>query len=383
MGDAAIEVIDVCKTFGSSLAVKDVTFTVGQGEFFTFLGPSGCGKTTLLRMIAGFESPSAGKILISGQSVVKVPPHKRPVNMVFQSYALFPHMTVIENICFGLRSAGKLPKSETLERAKRALALVRLEPLAARLPSELSGGQQQRVALARAIVNEPAVLLLDEPLSALDPQIRENMQGELARLQRELNMTFIMVTHDQMEALALSHRIAVFCQGNLEQVGRPEEVYAAPQTKFVADFIGQSNLIPCTYSQSTQGVHQLDFQSGTRFSAQSAADIAVCAGDPCVLCVKPQSMRIYSEDDWNFLTDLPKNFMRGTITHANYRGGSTEYLVLVNNLHLRVETGQSSVGLGLGQPVVLSFPVEGSWLLADPSPAPVPQTIGAATTQLA
>jgi len=374
LAQAAIELVDVTKSFAGTVAVKDMNFRIEQGEFFTFLGPSGCGKTTLLRMIAGFETPSEGQILISGRNMIKVPPHKRPVNTVFQSYALFPHLSVTENVCFGLRSSGRMDKSESLDRAKRALTLVRLEHLARRYPSELSGGQQQRVALARAIVNEPAVLLLDEPLSALDPQIREDMQSELSRLQRELNMTFIMVTHDQSEALALSHRIAVFCQGNLEQVGRPEEIFAAPQTKFVAEFIGQSNLLPCDYLQFNQGVHSLRFADGNIFNAVSGCGFAFKHGDRCFVAVKPQQFTIFNSPDRDTDSSGAGNRMRGTIVHASYKGSSTEYLIRVQDLNIRVETSRNREGLEVGTPVIVEFPVETPWLLPGDSPETFPQS---------
>ncbi len=250
MSAKAIQAIEISKRFGTTQAVRTLNLDVEESEFFSLLGPSGCGKTTLLRMIAGFETPSTGELFVGGKNVLGVPPHKRPVNMVFQSYALFPHLTVFENVAFGLKSGPKITSDELTARVGEALNLVRLSHLAERFPSQLSGGQQQRVALARAVVNRPMVLLLDEPLSALDPQIREEMQSELARLQRELNMTFVMVTHDQDEALALSSRIAVFYNGNLEQVGTPKEVYERPATPFVARFIGNTNLIEGTLLSS-------------------------------------------------------------------------------------------------------------------------------------
>jgi spermidine/putrescine ABC transporter ATP-binding subunit len=230
----------VSKSFGSVRAVVDASLDVSPGEFFSLLGPSGCGKTTTLRLVAGFERPDAGRILISGEEVTGVPPDKRRVNTVFQHYALFPHLSVEDNVAYGLLQK-RLPKSEVAERLDDALNTVRLEPLRRRFPRELSGGQQQRVALARALVNEPTVLLLDEPLAALDLKLRKAMQQELKKLQERVGITFVYVTHDQEEALTLSDRIVVMNEGRILQEGTPEEIYERPRTRFVADFIGQTN----------------------------------------------------------------------------------------------------------------------------------------------
>ena len=232
----------VRKHYGDVLAVAHVDLTVRAGEFFTLLGPSGSGKTTLLRLIAGFERPDAGRILLDGADVTQIPPYSRHVNTVFQDYALFPHMTVAENIEYGLR-VRRMPKAERRERVERALEMVRLPGLGSRKPAQLSGGQRQRVALARAIINEPAVLLLDEPLGALDLKLRQEMQRELLQVQRDVGVTFIYVTHDQEEALTMSDRVAVMNGGKIEQIGNPVEVYERPHTAFVAGFIGVSNLI--------------------------------------------------------------------------------------------------------------------------------------------
>jgi putative spermidine/putrescine transport system ATP-binding protein len=239
---AAVRVSGLRKRYGDVAAVDGIDLTVRAGEFFTLLGPSGSGKTSLLRLIAGFERPDAGQIELGGRDVTRTPPYARNVNTVFQDYALFPHMTVAENIEYGLR-VRHLPKPERRERASSALEMVRLEGLGGRKPAQLSGGQRQRVALARAIVNEPDVLLLDEPLGALDLKLRQEMQLELLRVQREVGITFVYVTHDQEEALTMSDRIAVLSQGRIEQIGEPIEVYERPQTAFVAGFIGVSNLI--------------------------------------------------------------------------------------------------------------------------------------------
>jgi spermidine/putrescine transport system ATP-binding protein len=243
---AAIEARGVSKLFGSGenqvAALDNVSVSIGENEFFTLLGPSGCGKTTLLRLIAGFDFPNAGEILLYGSDIAPLPPYKRPVNTVFQSYALFPHMTVAENIGFGLEMQGK-PKSEVAARVSAMLKLVRMEALRDRRTSQISGGQQQRVALARALAPQPKVLLLDEPLSALDYKLRKEMQIELKRLQGETGITFIFVTHDQEEALAMSDRIAVMSGGKILQVGTPWEIYDRPAERFVADFIGETNFL--------------------------------------------------------------------------------------------------------------------------------------------
>jgi spermidine/putrescine transport system ATP-binding protein len=236
-----VELRKVFKVFNGETAVRGVDLDIRQGEFFSILGPSGCGKTTTLRLMAGFETPSAGDVMIRGQSMTNTPPYRRPVNTVFQSYALFGHLTVSENIGFGLRIK-KLGKAEIDERVREVLNLVKMESFANRYPSQLSGGQQQRVALARALVNRPAVLLLDEPLGALDLKLRKQMQVELSNLHQDLGLTFVMVTHDQEEAMSLSDRIAVMHEGRIEQIGTPQEIYECPQTAFVADFIGDTNL---------------------------------------------------------------------------------------------------------------------------------------------
>lgn len=243
MSKIMVRLENVVKDYGGqeAAAVNGLTMDINQGEFLTLLGPSGCGKTTTLRMIAGLEEPTNGKIIIDGDDVSKVPPYRRNVNTVFQNYALFPHMNVFENVAFGLKIK-KVPKNEIEMKVNNILHLVKLDGYENRMPSELSGGQKQRVALARAIVNNPKVLLLDEPLSALDLKLRKEMQIELKHLQRELGITFIFVTHDQEEALTMSDRIAIMNNGNLEQIGTPDEIYEKPKTRFVANFIGETNL---------------------------------------------------------------------------------------------------------------------------------------------
>jgi spermidine/putrescine transport system ATP-binding protein len=239
---ALVEVHELVKSFDSFTALRDVSLRIGRSEFFTLLGPSGCGKTTLLRIIAGFEHPTHGSLRLDGQDLIALGPNQRPINTVFQSYALFPHMTVRQNVAFGLQMLRAAP-AEIGARVDEMLNLVKLTPLADRRPAQLSGGQQQRVALARALAPKPRLLLLDEPLSALDFKLRKEMQVELKRLQRETAVTFVLVTHDQEEALTMSDRIAVMNEGRLQQIGSPEEIYETPANRFVADFIGEANLI--------------------------------------------------------------------------------------------------------------------------------------------
>ncbi|MDQ1385387.1 MAG: putative spermidine/putrescine transport system ATP-binding protein, partial [Actinomycetota bacterium] len=239
----AVSLRGVTKRFGALTAVDGVDLDIAEGEFFSMLGPSGSGKTTMLRMIAGFELPSAGTVLLKGRDVTRLPPFDRDVNTVFQDYALFPHMSVAQNVAYGLR-VRRVPKPERTRRVDEALATVRLDDFGSRRPHQLSGGQRQRVALARALVNRPAVLLLDEPLGALDLKLREEMQVELKGIQQDVGITFIFVTHDQQEALTMSDRIAVFSNGHIEQVGTPPEIYERPLTQFVAGFVGTSNILP-------------------------------------------------------------------------------------------------------------------------------------------
>jgi ABC-type Fe3+/spermidine/putrescine transport system ATPase subunit len=243
-----LRIEEVGKSFGAHPVLESISLNIGRGEFLTLLGESGSGKTTLLRIIAGFEQPTSGRIFLEGQRLDTLPPHRRPVHTVFQSYALFPHMSVFENVAYGLRVRGA-DRAETKSRVQAALAKVRMEPFAAYYPRQISGGQKQRVALARALVNQPKVLLLDEPLSALDANLRVEMQGELKQLQRDLGITFLFVTHDQSEALAISDRVVLLQGGRIEQCGSPHEMYSKPRTAYVATFLGKSNLVRGTVRQ--------------------------------------------------------------------------------------------------------------------------------------
>jgi putrescine transport system ATP-binding protein len=279
----------VTKRFGEVAAVDSLSLDIAPGEFFALLGPSGCGKTTLMRLIAGFDVPQQGRILIEGIDVARVPPHLRPVNMMFQSYALFPHMSVEKNIAFGLVQEG-LPKREIAARVAEMLRLVQLESYGARKPHELSGGQKQRVALARALARRPKLLLLDEPLAALDRKLREETQFELIRVQRELGTTFILVTHDQDEAMVMAQRIAVMCAGRIEQIGTPRHIYLAPESRFVAGFIGEINILEGEVEKSDESCVQLRHSSGELFAALTTEPLE--PGRRVALAVRPEWVRL-------------------------------------------------------------------------------------------
>jgi spermidine/putrescine transport system ATP-binding protein len=285
-----IEIDHVVKRFGEFVAVDDVDFSIGQGEFFSMLGPSGCGKTTTLRMIAGFEQPTSGAIRLDGVDVSKVPPNKRDVNTVFQQYALFPHMNVFDNVAFGPQSR-KVDKATIKKRVTEMLEVVRLTEFASRRPAQLSGGQQQRVALARALVNLPKALLLDEPLGALDLKLRHAMQFELKRIQREVGITFVYVTHDQEEALTMSDRIAVMSDGRVEQIGTPAEIYDNPASVFVAGFIGQANLWPATVTDHAAGATRVNALGGASLFG-SCGDSTLAVGSAATLMVRPERISI-------------------------------------------------------------------------------------------
>jgi putrescine transport system ATP-binding protein len=315
----------VSKFFGGFAAVDRVSLDIRQGEFFALLGPSGCGKTTLLRMLAGFETPSEGRVLLDGADISAVPPYRRPVNMVFQSYALFPHLTVAGNVAFGLKQDG-LPRGEIDRQVKEALALVKLQDFAGRRPDQLSGGQRQRVALARALVKRPRVFLLDEPLAALDKKLREDTQFELMDLQDRLGLSFIIVTHDQEEAMTMADRIGVMNQGRLVQVATPAELYEQPNSRWVADFIGDVNLIEGRVAETATGGAIIETPSG-RLRAASSPDAQ--AGATVWLAVRPEKIRISVQPPG----DADENCAAGTVSDIGYLGDISIYKV-------RLDSGQ-------------------------------------------
>ena len=312
-GSAVIEIDNVTKRFSDYLAVNEADFSIGSGEFFSMLGPSGCGKTTTLRMIAGFETPTSGAIRLEGKDVSRVPPHKRNVNTVFQHYALFPHMTVWDNVAYGPRSMKK-DKGEVKKRVDELLDIVRLTDFAKRKPAQLSGGQQQRVALARALVNYPSALLLDEPLGALDLKLRQVMQFELKRIQREVGITFVYVTHDQEEALTMSDRIAVMNAGNVDQIGSPTEIYDRPSTVFVASFIGQANL----WAGTQTGRANRDFVQvevlGTSLKSRPG-DTTIEPGGQATLMIRPERVRVTMDAPTGDVATVP-----ATVTDLTFQG---------------------------------------------------------------
>jgi spermidine/putrescine transport system ATP-binding protein len=310
----------VTKRFGDFVAVDDLDLELGGGEFFTLLGPSGCGKTTTLRMVAGFEQPSAGRVLIDGDDVAGLPPYKRPTNTVFQSYALFPHLSVGENVAFGLKRK-KVSGDEIEQRVEAELARVGLASEVNRRPSQLSGGMQQRVALARALVNLPKVLLLDEPLGALDLKLRKGLQLELKRIQREVGITFVYVTHDQEEALTMSDRIAVMNRGKVEQVADPETVYERPATTFVAGFIGVSNLMPAKVSQASGDRARVALDAGVEIEADANG---LATGERCHAVVRPEKLRIETADQGS-----PNGWpsVEGMVESSVYLGTATQIVV--------------------------------------------------------
>ena len=301
----------VTKRYGAVTAVDDVSLEIGAGEFFALLGPSGCGKTTLMRLIAGFETPDAGRILIDGQDMALMPPHARPVNMMFQSYALFPHMDVARNIGFGLVQAG-LPKAAIAARVAELLRLVQLEGLGARKPDQLSGGQRQRVALARALARKPRLVLLDEPLAALDRKLREETQFELMRLQRDLGTAFMLVTHDQDEAMVMAHRIAVMRAGRIEQLGAPRTIYEEPASRFVAGFIGEVNLFEGVVEGAESGLCFVRLHGMTTL-VPIACEGAHKSGDGVTLAVRPERMLLELMHDEG---------IAGVVLDCAYRGDS-------------------------------------------------------------
>jgi spermidine/putrescine transport system ATP-binding protein len=358
----AVEARGISKKFGVGTdavhAVLDVSLSIHRNEFFTLLGPSGCGKTTLLRLIAGFEQPSQGDILLDGDVITGLPPFRRPVNTVFQSYALFPHMTVTENIAFGLEMQ-RLGKAETAARVEEMLRLVKMTGLGQRRPAQLSGGQQQRVALARALANRPKVLLLDEPLSALDFKLRKEMQIELKKLQLETGITFIFVTHDQEEALTMSDRIAVMERGRILQVGSPTEIYEHPTRRFVADFIGDTNFLEARVVMKDGAGARVRLSSGAELPARGLHDAT--SGAAVTLAIRPERVSFAAPG-----TEVP---LEGAVETVVYFGTDTLFYLRLADGRPFVVRSQNRAGarntLSPGDRVGLVLPAEALQVLAD------------------
>jgi spermidine/putrescine transport system ATP-binding protein len=350
MAGGEVLLVDLVKRFGDFTAVDGINLDMPSGEFFSMLGRSGCGKTTTLRMIAGFERPSEGQILLDGVDMAQTPPHKRNVNTVFQNYALFPHLTVEENVAFGLKYKD-VSKQEMRERVARSLELVALTGFEKRRPSQLSGGQQQRVALARALILNPAVLLLDEPLGALDAKLRKRLQIELKALQEEVGITFIYVTHDQEEALTMSDRIAVMSQGRVEQVGRPKEIYEEPATAYVADFLGVSNLMEATAAGQTPGGCAVSIGEFSFTAGQGDEDTRGQAK----VTIRPERVDLEAQGT------LGENRVPGMVERVVYVGSVLQVIVNLapgQRVQAWVQNEGGVLPFGSGTPVTVHFPVE-------------------------
>jgi spermidine/putrescine transport system ATP-binding protein len=361
MSAPAVEVVNVRRSFGNVVALDEVSLSIGVGEFFSLLGPSGCGKTTLLRLIAGLDLPDSGCVRIGGQDVTGTAAHHLPVNTVFQSYALFPHLDVHENVAFGLRMK-KVSKSQIAERVGRVMELVRIADLAERRPHQLSGGQKQRVALARAIVNEPQVVLLDEPLGALDFQLRKQLQIELRALQRRLGITFIYVTHDQEEALAMSDRIALMNAGHIEQIGTVVNVYERPRNRFVAEFLGSCNILEATVERYSDGTAWARTLLGTLQVDGSGAARGFEIGDNCLLAIRPEKVRLLFEPV------AEANCIAARVTELTYRGSETQYRLqtAAGLLEARkLNVGHERREIGIGQMLTAQLPPASLTFLED------------------
>jgi spermidine/putrescine transport system ATP-binding protein len=353
--EADIRLENVTKRFGDTVAVDDLTLSIERGAFYALLGPSGCGKTTTLRMIGGFEDPSAGVIYLGGDAVTDLPPYRRDVNTVFQSYALFPHLSVERNVAFGLERR-KISKADVRRRVGETLELVQLGPLAKRKPAQLSGGQQQRVALARALVNHPRALLLDEPLGALDLRLRRQLQIELKRIQQEVGITFVHVTHDQEEAMSMADTIAVMNDGRIEQAGGPPELYETPDTEFVARFLGVSNLVDAELSERAGAMCTVDTHDGARLHVPSGR-LGIDASNAVRVGVRPEKIDLLAAG-----ADVPagRNVLRGTVTVGAFLGVSVQYLVRAAGgeeltVFAQNRSGAGTSTFGPGQEVLLTW----------------------------
>jgi spermidine/putrescine transport system ATP-binding protein len=359
VNDLSIDIRALVKRHGATVAVDHVSLQIRRGEFFSLLGPSGAGKTSLLRMLAGFETPDAGDILIDGRSMAGVPPNLRPVTLVFQSYALFPHMTVAENVAFGLEMK-RVPRDEIAGRVGSTLGLVRLNDKRDRMPGQLSGGEQQRVALARALVNRPAVVLLDEPLAALDQQLRQQMQSELKAIQAQVGITFVCVTHHQEEALALSDRLAVMQQGRVMQVGRPDDLYERPENLFVARFVGVSNEVCGTLADIQAGEGALlpsEVSSSERIRVSVSAGLQ--SGVPVVMTVRPERIRVTLGHN----KDGGGNCLHGVVETMRYIGSEWQGVVRIGE-SVRWTIHAPNAGSG-SRPVTVGAPVSLQWSAGD------------------
>jgi putative spermidine/putrescine transport system ATP-binding protein len=355
---ATVELVNVRKTYKQVEAVRRIGLHIAEGEFFSLLGPSGCGKTTTLRMVAGFVQPTEGSIIIGGQDVTDLPPEKRSIGIVFQNYAIFPHMNVFNNIAYGLK-VRKVPKDEIVSRVQRVLATVGLAGYEERYQRELSGGEQQRVALARVLVIEPRILLLDEPLSALDKKMREEMKYWIKNLQQQLGITTIYVTHDQSEALTMSDRIAVMNTGIVEQIGTPEEIYEQPASRFVTDFIGHSNILQGEVTGVTDGLVEVAFL-GQRVLIPERKSIEV--GEPVHFAVRPENVRIGLSPNGSAV-----NCLQGKLESRSYQGALIRYEVRVGDQTIIAEA-QNTPGTretAIQQDVMIGWPVESTAMLLD------------------
>ncbi|MCB1693397.1 MAG: ABC transporter ATP-binding protein [Pseudomonadales bacterium] len=357
----SVEILNVSKSFGDTHAVQDVSLTIEQGEIFALLGGSGCGKTTLLRMLAGFESPDSGDVRINGESILALPPFHRHVNMMFQSYALFPHMTVEKNIAFGPAQDG-LSKQEIAERVDEVLELVQMERYRKRKPAQLSGGQQQRIALARSLAKKPSLLLLDEPMAALDKKLRMRMQLELVSIVEQVGVTCIIVTHDQEEAMTMSNRIAIMDAGRIRQVGTPQEIYEYPNSRMTAEFVGSINLLPATVTACAES---------TTLQLKDAASTVVCRdtrareGEAYLVAIRPEKVALSTEDE-----AAGPNCLRGVIDDIAYLGSHSVVHVRLENgkimqAHMSNVSRDARTQIDFEQPVTLSWEPESVLLISE------------------